>query len=130
MGFFSSRQAEDNDVYQVTLGLGGGRHSGNDKSVVQVIRSRFVRSLLLVQCRAVTHARKKHFFSTCASNRFLPVFHFGGAFSTARGPKNEKLNNSHLPSHSWVACRQRRPYPITPILHMLRRRLIGVGKVS
>ena len=61
MGFFSSRQA-DNDVYQVTLGL-GGRHSGNEKSVVQVIRSRFVRSLLLVQCRVVTHARKKHSFS-------------------------------------------------------------------
>lgn len=56
MGFFSSRQAEDNDVYQVTLGV-GGRHGGNDKSVVQVIRSRFVRSLLLVQCRVVTHAR-------------------------------------------------------------------------
>lgn len=70
MGFFSSRQAEDNDVYQVTLGVGGGRHGGNDKSVVQVIRSRFVRSLLLVQCPVVTHARKKTLPSllTCPSS--------------------------------------------------------------
>jgi len=35
MGFFSSRKAVDNDVYQVTLGV------RSDKSVVQVIRSRF-----------------------------------------------------------------------------------------
>lgn len=57
MGFFSSRKTEDNDVYQVTVGLGGGGvGGGNDKSVVKVIRSRFVRSFLLV-CRIVTHAR-------------------------------------------------------------------------
>lgn len=38
MGFFSSRKAEDNESYQVAIGV-------NDKSsVVQVIRSRFVRS--------------------------------------------------------------------------------------
>ena len=60
MGFFSSKQAEDNNVYKVTVGLRGGRHGGNDKSLVQVIRSRFVRSLLLVQCRIVTHAKKNY----------------------------------------------------------------------
>ncbi|KAF8158254.1 hypothetical protein B0H34DRAFT_708041 [Crassisporium funariophilum] len=38
MGFFSSKKAEDNESYQVTVGLGG---SAGDKSVVQVIRSRF-----------------------------------------------------------------------------------------
>ncbi|KIM43304.1 hypothetical protein M413DRAFT_18374 [Hebeloma cylindrosporum] len=39
MGFFSSRKAEDNDNYQVAIGVGG---AGNEKSsVVQVIRSRF-----------------------------------------------------------------------------------------
>lgn len=40
MGFFSSRQAEGNKVYQVTVGLGGGG-GGSDKSVVKVLRSRF-----------------------------------------------------------------------------------------
>ncbi|KAF9485869.1 hypothetical protein BDN70DRAFT_823175 [Pholiota conissans] len=39
MGFFASRKAEDNDSYQVAIGVGGAT---NDKSsVVQVIRSRF-----------------------------------------------------------------------------------------
>ncbi|KAF8798838.1 hypothetical protein BYT27DRAFT_7150271 [Phlegmacium glaucopus] len=41
MGFFSSRKPEDNDIYQVTVGLGGGGGGGNSKSVVKVIRSRF-----------------------------------------------------------------------------------------
>ena len=58
-----------------------------------------------------------------------PDFHFGGAFSTAKGAKNEKINNGPLLFHFWVASRQRRPYPITPILHMLRH-LIGVAKAS
>lgn len=53
-------------------------------------------------------------------NRYFSVFHFGGGFSTAKEAKNEKLN-SHL-FHFWVACRQRRPYPMTTTLHMLRRR--------
>ncbi|KAH9480541.1 hypothetical protein JR316_0007141 [Psilocybe cubensis] len=39
MGFFSSRKAEDNDSYQVAIGLGGT--TTEKASVVQVIRSRF-----------------------------------------------------------------------------------------
>lgn len=46
MGFFASRKAEDNDSYQVAIGVGGG---ANDKSsVVQVIRSRFVSGVRFV----------------------------------------------------------------------------------
>lgn len=45
MGFFSSRKAEDNDNYQVSIGVtatAGASGSKEDKSVVRVIRSRFV----------------------------------------------------------------------------------------
>jgi hypothetical protein len=41
MGFFSSRKADDNDPYLTTTGT---TTDSNDKSVVHVIRSRFVRS--------------------------------------------------------------------------------------
>lgn len=41
MGFFSSRKAEDNDTYLTTT---TSTITDNDKSVVHVIRSRFVRS--------------------------------------------------------------------------------------
>ncbi|KAF8967074.1 hypothetical protein BDZ97DRAFT_1805028 [Flammula alnicola] len=44
MGFFSSRKAEDNESYQVAIGVGG--HANDKSSVVQVIRSRFVRLFL------------------------------------------------------------------------------------
>lgn len=71
MGFFSSKQAEDNDVYQVTLGLRGGRHGGNDKSVVQVIRSRFVRFLLLVQMSCRYSCNIKTFFPSSSNRIFI-----------------------------------------------------------
>lgn len=41
MGFFSSRKAEDNESYQLAIGVGRG--ATDKSSVVQVIRSRFVR---------------------------------------------------------------------------------------
>ncbi|KAJ3514188.1 hypothetical protein NLJ89_g2509 [Agrocybe chaxingu] len=41
MGFFSSRKAEDNNSYQVAIGVGGVAGNNGDKGVVQVIRSRF-----------------------------------------------------------------------------------------
>ena len=112
MGFFSSRRAED-DVYQVTVGLGGKGGGGNDKSVVQVIRSRFVSMFSLLVCRVVTHARNTPFTADPSSFIYVSfsVVHFGHGFSTVRRAKNEKINSQLL--HFWVACRQRRPYLIT-----------------
>jgi hypothetical protein len=43
MGFFSSRKAEDNDQYLTTTAT-TAEHNDSNKSVVHVIRSRFVRS--------------------------------------------------------------------------------------
>lgn len=49
MGFFSSKKTDmDNDNYHVTamIGAPSGAGNGGEKSVVKVIRSRFVRLFL------------------------------------------------------------------------------------
>ena len=86
MGFFSSRKAEDNDSYQVTIGVG----SSADRSVVKVIRSRFVRGCLL----SLSYAHSSY----CCLDRVC---------STARRERNERIRPFHT---SAAHRRQHRPW--------------------
>jgi len=81
MGFFSSRKAEDNDNYQVAIGVGSEK-----SSVVQVIRSRFVSS-----------SYSFPFPSSYDRHHLLCSFHI---ISTAEKARSEKTHKFHfLPAY-------------------------------
>lgn len=137
MGFFSSRKAVDNDVYQVTLGV------RSDKSVVQVIRSRFVRFLWLVlqyrysyllllisitsKCVCASSISVSYHMFFCSSFRQYgkkgkereasqqPTVSFLGGLSAAQTLSNNSTANSVTASNRKPSSNIHHSEPSTPI---------------